>query len=42
MADEAPAVNQEYLAKSISPDQIFLFTFNEFTFNIMSALTAQV
>eukprot|EP01048_Picozoa_sp_COSAG05_P008929 COSAG05_NODE_705_length_7850_cov_2.428719_4_plen_136_part_00 len=37
-----PAVNMEFLARSISPDQLFRFTFNEFTFKIMSALTAQV
>ena len=37
-----PAKNMEYLAKNIRPDQLFRFTFNEFTFNIMSALTAQV
>jgi len=37
-----PAVNMEFLAQSISPDQLFRFTFNEFTFKIMSALTAQV
>jgi hypothetical protein len=34
----------EHQAKSItcSPDQLFLFTFDEFTFNIMSSLTAQI
>ena len=37
-----PDANMEYLAKSISPDQLFKFSFNEFTYKIMSALTAQV
>ena len=42
MATFDPETNTEYLAKAISPDKLFRFTFNEFTYKVMGALTAQV